>query len=232
MLSPAAVAFDLDGTLIDSRGDIVAAANHALGATGRRTLPAHVIVRFIGDGAKALCARAAGLPEDAAEVEPVLAEFLAYYRENPVAHTRWMPGAQEVLEGLVDWDDLTIALCTNKPRLVTDAVLSALGVRSRFRVVVAGGDLADRKPSGAPLLFIARALGLDTARLVMVGDGLQDIESARRAGARSVALLNGYTPREWLAEARPDVLIPTLFELREVIRRWRDVTVRLTSIGR
>ncbi|AKT36910.1 HAD family hydrolase [Chondromyces crocatus] len=232
MLVPAAVVFDLDGTLIDSRGDIVAAVNHALSATGRRPLPAQLIVRFIGDGARALCARTAGLPEASDEVEPLLSEFIAYYRTHPVEFTRWMPGAQEALEQIADWDDLTVALCTNKPRQVTESVLSALGVRSRFRAIIAEGDVSERKPSPMPLQWIARVLGMETTRLVMVGDGPQDIESARRAGARSVGLLNGYAPRERLAEAKPDVLIPTLFELRDVLRRWRDVTVRLSSVAR
>ena len=105
-------------------------------------------------------------------------------------------------------------------------------MRSRFRAIIAEGDLTERKPSPAPLHWIARLLGLDTGRLVMVGDGPQDIESARRAGARSVGLLNGYSTRERLAEAKPDVLIPTLLDLRDVIRRWRDATVRIVSIAR
>lgn len=228
MHTPAAVIFDLDGTLIDSRGDIVAAANHALVSTGRRALPAQLVMRFVGDGARALCARAAGLPEASDEVEPVLSAFLSYYGAHPVDFTRWMPGAQEAIEGLTDWDDLTVGLCTNKSRAVTDAVLSALGMRSRFRVVVAGGDMPEKKPSPAPLQFIAQRLGMDPARLVMVGDGPQDIECARRAGTRSVAVLNGFGTRERLVEARPDVTIQSLFELRDVVRRWRDVTVRLS----
>jgi phosphoglycolate phosphatase len=230
MQSPAAVVFDLDGTLIDSRGDIVAAVNHALAATGRSPLPGQVVVRFVGDGARALCARAAGLPEASGEVDPILAEFLAYYGAHPIDFTRWMPGAQEALEGLVDWDDLALGLCTNKPRETTEAVLSALGVRSRFRAVVAGGDLQDKKPGAGPLLWIARALRVESERLVMVGDGPQDIECARAAGARSVAVLNGYSAQERLIEARPDVTIQTLFELRDVIRRWRDVTVRISLV--
>lgn len=230
MHSPAAVIFDLDGTLLDSRGDIVAAVNHALKATGRRPLPAQLVVRFVGDGARALCARAAGLPETSDEVEPILAEFLAYYGAHPVDFTRWMPGAQEAMEGLTDWDDLVIGLCTNKPRGVTDAVLSALGLRSRFRVVVAGGDLPEKKPSPEPLLQIAQRLSLDPSRLVMVGDGPQDIECARRAGARSVGVLNGFSPKERLLETRPDVTVQSLLELRDVVRRWRDVTVRLSVV--
>src|SRR5262249_50658010 len=97
MLPPTAIAFDLDGTLIDSRGDIVAAVNYGLSCVGLNPLPAQVIVRHLGDGARALCARAAEIAEDAEEVNEILNGFLTYYRAHPVDFTRWMPGAQEVL---------------------------------------------------------------------------------------------------------------------------------------
>ncbi|MCC6559472.1 MAG: HAD-IA family hydrolase [Polyangiaceae bacterium] len=230
MYTPAAVVFDLDGTLIDSRGDIVASVNHALAAAGRRPLPAQVIVRYVGDGARALCARAAELPEAAPEVDAIVDAFIAYYTRHPIDFTRWMPGAQEALESLSDMSDMTLAVCTNKARATTDAILSALGVRSRFRAVLAGGDLPDKKPSPAPLLQLARLLGVGPERLVMVGDGPQDVECARRAGARAVGVLGGFAARERLIEARPDVLLQSLAELRDVIRRWRDATVRLVAI--
>src|SRR5580704_18109672 len=79
MLPPTAIAFDLDGTLIDSRGDIVAAVNHALSRTKRTPLPAPVLIRFIGDGARSLCARAAQLPEASDEVTELYDRFIAYY---------------------------------------------------------------------------------------------------------------------------------------------------------
>ena len=230
MLPPTVVVFDLDGTLIDSRGDIVAAVNHALAATGRAPLPGQVIVRYVGDGARSLCARAAKLPESSEGVEEVLRHFLEYYARHPLDFTRWMPGAQEMIERLSDLGDLALCVCTNKPRATTDAVLAALGVSTRFRAVVAGGDVADKKPAPEPLLHLAARLGVQPHKMVMVGDGPQDVECARRAGARSIAVLGGFASQEELLESRPDVLLRTMSELWDVLRRWRDATVRLSTV--
>jgi phosphoglycolate phosphatase len=231
MLPPAAVVFDLDGTLVDSRGDIVAALNHALAGTGRAPLPAVVIVRYVGDGARVLCARAAQLSESDPEVDELLGRFLAYYGEHPIDFTRWARGAQETLDELAEMPDLRLGICTNKPRETTDAVLAALGIRTRFRVVVAGGDLQEKKPAPGPLLYAARALAVSPEQVVMVGDGPQDIQCARAAGTRAVAV-EGFTPRRLLFEARPDVLLDSLRELPGVIRRWQDSTVRVTPVAR
>lgn len=227
MLPPTAVVFDLDGTLIDSRGDIVAAMNHALEATGRKPLPAQVIVRYIGDGARSLCARSAQLEEWSDDVDKLLEPFLAYYDEHPIDFTRWMPSAQETLDVLGELG-MVLAICTNKPRRTTDAVLAALGVRTRFRAVFAGGDLSEKKPAPGPLLHLAKQMGVSTETMVMVGDGPQDVEAARRAGMRAIAVEHGFVSRERLLGARPDVLLKHLGELPEVIRRWRDATARVS----
>jgi len=229
MLPPTAIAFDLDGTLIDSRGDIVAAMNHALEATGRAALPGSVVVRFVGDGARCLCARAAQLPETHADIDRLYDLFVAYYVEHPIDFTRWTPGAQEALDALAQLPDMVLAICTNKPRGAAEAVLSALGVRTRFRALVAGGDLPEKKPAPGPLLQIAKLLRVETANLVMVGDSPQDIECARRARVRSVGVLSGFTSRDKLAAARPDVTLESLAELPEVITRWREATTRITA---
>lgn len=228
MVSPAAVVFDLDGTLIDSRGDIVAALNHALLATERQPLPAIAIVGLIGDGARALCARAAQIPETSAETEELVRRFVEYYEAHPVDLSRWAPGAVQALEDLAEITDLRLAICTNKPRSTTEAVLAALGVRTRFSAIYGGGDGPERKPAPGPLLAVADRLGVLAKDVVMVGDGPQDIECARRAQARSVAVAAGFTPRSQLLSARPDVLIDTLADLPGVVRRWRDATARFS----
>jgi phosphoglycolate phosphatase len=228
MLPPTAIAFDLDGTLIDSRGDIVAAVNHALRKTGRSPLPGPVIVRFVGDGGRALVARAAQLPEMNDEVDALLEHFTSYYVDHPVDFTRWTAGAKEALDALAELPDMVLAICTNKPRRTTEAVLSALGVRTRFRAIVAGGDLLEKKPAPGPLLHLAKVLNVSPEALVMVGDGPQDIECARRAGMRSVAVSSVFTSSERLLETHADVTIRNLFELPDVIRRWRDATVRIS----
>jgi phosphoglycolate phosphatase len=231
MLAPSAIAFDLDGTLIDSRGDIVAAVNHALLGAGRVALPGAVIVRYIGDGARALCARAGQLPEASDEVTDLVDRFVAYYLEHPVDFTRWMPGAQEALETLAEeMPDLVLGICSNKPRPVTEAVLAALGIRTRFRAIVAGGDLPEKKPAPGPLLHLAKALRVPPESVVMVGDGPQDVECAHNAGVRSVAIDSGFGSRERLVAARPDVLLQSLSELPEVIHRWRDATARVAAV--
>jgi phosphoglycolate phosphatase len=228
MLPPAAVAFDLDGTLIDSRGDIVAAINHALLKTGRKALPAQVVVRYVGDGARSLCARSAQLPESSDEVDALVELFIDYYAAHPLDFTRWMPGAQDMLDELGDIPDLALAICTNKPRVTAEAVLGALGVRTRFRALVAGGDLSEKKPAPGPLLLVARLLGTPIERVIMVGDAPQDIECARRAGTRAIAVEKGFFSSERIRDARPDVMLGSLAELPEVIRRWRDATARVS----
>jgi len=223
MNAPTGIALDLDGTLVDSRADIVAATNHALSQTGRRSLPPATILRFVGDGARSLCARAAGLSESDRELDTVVDAYIDYYLEHPLDNTRWMPHARKVLDELREYP---LAICTNKPRKITEVVLAGLGVRTLFAVVIAGGDVAEKKPSPAPVLAVAERLKLPPAQLVVVGDSAQDIESGRRAGSRTIGVEGGILPRERLVASHPDVLIGSLAELPEVVSRWRDATVR------
>ncbi len=211
------VAFDLDGTLIDSRTDIVRSTNHALAQHGFATLPDEEIASYVGDGSTLLLARAARLDPDDARLRSLLADFLDYYTAHAIDHTRLMPDTTRVLDALAD---LPLALVTNKPRRATDATLRGLDLERRFRVVVAGDDLADKKPAPGPLLLAADKLGLPPATLVMVGDGAQDIECGRAAGARTVGVEGGIQARERLAAAHPDALV-ALAALPDVIRAWR-----------
>jgi phosphoglycolate phosphatase len=154
--------------------------------------------------------------------------FVSYYIDHPIDFTRWMPGAQEMLETFSEeMPDVALGVCTNKPRAVTDAVLAALGIRTRFRAVVAGGDLPEKKPAPGPALLLAKQLHASPETVVMVGDGPQDVECARRAGMRAVGVDAGFGSRERLLAARPDVLLRSLSELPEVVQRWREATARV-----
>jgi phosphoglycolate phosphatase len=223
MPEPRGVIFDLDGTLIDSAGDIAAAVNHALVENGRKSLPMATIRRFVGDGARSLCARAVGLPERHPDVDQVLDSYLAFYLAHPTDHTRWMPQARAVLDQLRRF---RLAIATNKPRDTTDVVLARLGVRSLFSAVSAGGDVPAIKPSPEPLLYVAKQLGLAPNELVMVGDGPQDVEAGRRAGCRTIGIQGGFLPQERLLAAQPDVIIGSLAELPAILDRWGDATTR------
>ena len=86
------------------------------------------------------------------------------------------------------------------------------------------------EPAPEPLLHLAARLGVQPHKMVMVGDGPQDVECARRAGARSIAVLGGFASQEELLESRPDVLLRAMSELWDVLRRWRDATVKLSTV--
>ena len=214
------VVFDLDGTLIDSRFDIAAAANHALATHGFATLSVPEISSFVGDGARLLLARAAKLETDSAQLEPLLATFLAYYAAHPTDHTLLLPGAFEALAAL---SHLPLALCTNKPRSITDAVLANLRLPIHFKAIVGGGDLPKSKPDPLPLQHLARELGLSPAQLVMVGDGAQDIACAKNAGARSVGVEGGIQGQDAMLASNPDAVLRSLSELPELIESWLRV---------
>jgi 2-phosphoglycolate phosphatase len=227
VLPPKAVVFDLDGTLIDSRGDIVAATNHALIATKRRPQPASKIVPLVGNGARALCAQVALLSDDDPETDELVQHFLDYYRAHPVEFTRWAPGALEALDDLAEMDDMLIGLCTNKQRSTTEAVLDALGITERFHAVVAGGDVSELKPDPAPLLLASKLLGVDPRRVVMVGDGVQDIQCAKNVGTWSIAVESGFTAADDLMMASPNVAVKDLSLVARIVQRWREPTTKL-----
>jgi phosphoglycolate phosphatase len=209
--------FDLDGTLIDSRGDIAAACLHALLTHGFSALPEAELLSYVGDGARPLLSRAARIEPSDPRLDALYASFIAYYQAHPVVHTRLCPGAESALAEL---SSLSLALCTNKPRVTTELVLAALGWSRLFQVVVAGGDLPKSKPDPFPILHIAERLGHRPDELVMVGDGAQDILSGRSAGALTVGVRGGIQPIERLLASEPELLLDSLAELPRALATW------------
>lgn len=213
MRRPEAVAFDLDGTLVDSRRDIAAACNHVLVAEGRAALDVDVIAKFVGDGVRALVSRAFAMPLDSPDVDALERALVARYAAHAVEHTTWMPGA---LAAIAAFGTLPVAVVTNKARSVTLAVLDALGARGRFAFVYAGGD-GPLKPRPEPVHAVARALGVPVDALWVVGDGEQDVLSARAAGAVAIAVLGGFGTEAALRAAQPHAVIASLTELTALL---------------
>ena len=226
-----AVVFDLDGTLIDSRGDIAASCNHALVQSGRKPLPVTRVSALVGDGAVTLLSRAAGIVETDPEIAVLLASFLGYYEAHPIGHTILMPHVESTLASLTGF---RLAICTNKPRRTTEAVLAALGLEQRFTAVVAGDDLAVKKPDPGQLEALAKVLRLVPAELVMVGDGPQDVLAGRAAGTRTIGVRGGFLPEYRLLETNPDVVIDDLSAVPALVRSWSESTVvaRPSAAGR
>lgn len=211
-----AVVFDLDGTLVDSRRDIAEAANHALEKAGLLRLSHAELESYVGDGAPLLLARAARLDVKDSRTAAMVADFLDYYAAHPLDYTTLMPGALAAISAL---SDHALGVCTNKPRRTSLAVLDGLGLLSRFGSVVAGDDLPQRKPHPSMVQEAARQLGVPVSELVMVGDGPQDIESGRAAGAFTVGVRGGIQAIERLLASQPDLLLDTLEELPSALAR-------------
>lgn len=186
-----------------------------------------VICRYVGDGARRLCARASGLADGDEELDRMLEEFLNYYLLHPAVGARWMPHGLETIETLQE-ARIPMAVITNKPRAIARRVLEVFGIADRFSALVGGGDTGQHKPSAEPLLLAARQLGVAAHELIMIGDGTQDVLAGRAAGCRTIAVTCGYTPAIELRKARPDILVETLAEVPPIVERWRESTVKVT----
>lgn len=177
---PAALVFDLDGTLVDSRADLAAAIDALRAELGLVALGEAAAVRLVGEGARRLVARAIDRPEAAVEAE--LARFLALYEARFADRTRPYPGIDQLLARAEP--SYPLALLTNKPERFAHLLLAHFGWSARFRVVIGGDTLPRRKPDPLGLHEIAARLGVAVAELLLVGDSWIDEATARAAGCR------------------------------------------------
>jgi len=219
---PRLVLFDLDGTLLDTIGDITAALQIALEGTARPVLDRASVAKMVGDGARVLVTRALGMepsgpPAEEAGTERIdstLARFLAAYEDDPTPSTRFMPGAIELLDAL-QRSNVRIALCTNKPRAITVPIVERM-LAGRIDTIVAGGDTPRLKPDRGPIDRALSILRLAPSVSVMVGDAPQDIRAAHAAGVAAVGVRGGYGGSERLEDASPDLLVDRLDALIRV----------------
>lgn len=214
---PRLVVFDLDGTLVDSLGDITSSVNDALvEAFGEQARLADQVVRgFVGSGARRLidrCVQAAGQPEAAAG--RLFDRFLLIYSSRLTETTRLFPGLEEALDELAA--GARLAVLTNKPGVMTRRILQDLGLRNRFVAAVGGDDALSMKPDPAGLVRLAAEAGVDLRDTVMVGDSAIDVLTARHAGARAVGVLWGYD-RNGVLRERPDILVENPSGIRSAV---------------
>lgn len=190
-----AVLFDLDGTLVDSLGDIAMAAHGVRSAFGLPPLDDARIRSFIGDGARRLVARTltnshAGVL-DADLLERAYQAFETAYEACVVATTRPYPGVPDMLAQLQGLG-VRLGVVTNKPAAFTASILAALDLARWFEVVVGGDSLPVAKPDPAPVQHALTQLGVAPERALMVGDGRNDLLAAAAAGCASLLVRYGY----------------------------------------
>jgi 2-phosphoglycolate phosphatase len=207
------VLFDLDGTLLDTAPDMIAALNALRLQEQRSALPFDAMRQHVSHGSFRLIE--VGFPDaDAERFERLRLRFLDLYSTRLTAETRPFPGFEAVLAEL-DARGVPWGVVTNKPAFLTDPLLAALGLAARAGAVVSGDTLPQRKPHPAPLLHAARTIGREPSEFVYVGDAERDIAAARAAGMCSLVARFGYlgpddTPERWQADGfidSPDELL-------------------------
>ncbi len=211
------VVFDLDGTLIDSRKDLVNSVNAMLQEFGRQTLPDEIIASYIGDGAGMLVRRALGDPHDEALVQNALEHFLTWYRAHKLDHTRVYDGVFESLAALrprPDGAKRSMGVLTNKPVGPSRAICEALNLSPHFFRIYGGDSFETKKPDPVGLHTLMDEAGVKPEETLMVGDSDVDLLTARRAGTWSLGCRFGLSPHT-IENIPADVLVDSPAEWRE-----------------
>jgi len=200
------VIFDLDGTLVDSLGDIAAAMNRSLAARGLPTHPVDAYRTFIGEGVQKLAERVLP-PGHQDEKAALLQAYQADYAEHLLETSTPYPGIPELLDALAA-RGLPMAVLSNKPDAPTRRIVEALLGRWRFQAVAGERPGVPRKPDPAAALELARAMDVAAPAVSFVGDTLVDVFTARAAGMRPLGVLWGFRAREVAAAGVPTVQHP------------------------
>jgi phosphoglycolate phosphatase len=210
--------FDLDGTLADTSKDLAASVNHAIAQAGHSPLPLDTVIDFLGDGARTLIARslmASGDGEASGdEIDGALEAFLEQYRDHCLQETRLYPGMLAALEQM---PLLRKAVLTNKPDEPARKILAGLGLAGHFARVVGGDNPFGKKPDPGALRQIMEAEGASPPATVMIGDGLQDLNVAKRAGTHFMGFLGGLSPREALLRENPEFVFESMQALPQAL---------------
>ena len=217
------IAFDLDGTLVETAPDLIGTLNRMLGARDIPRMPVEAAQHLVGHGALALLRHGfqeAGAAWNEAKAPALLEEFLADYLANIAVHSRPYDGVVETL-GRLAARGAILCVATNKRTDLSVALIGALGLERHFAVVCGPDRVSARKPDGAHVREAVQLAGGDPARAVMVGDGAPDVQAAKAAGVPCVVVSFGYTPIP-AAELGGDVLIDRFGELEGAIERLVD----------
>jgi phosphoglycolate phosphatase len=181
--------FDLDGTLIDSKLDLVTSVNAMLRQMGRAQLPTELVASYIGHGAPQLIASALGPQATDDQRRTGLSLFMTHYQQHKLDATRPYPGVVEALDSL---SGFPMSVLTNKPTAMSIEILQGLGLAKYFRSIYGGDSFEKKKSDPAGALAILQELAVPPAQAAMVGDSEVDMQTARNAGMFAVAVNYGF----------------------------------------
>ena len=202
------IAFDLDGTLVETAPDLIRATNHVMTLTGLPAVEGPDIRPYISFGARAMIEAAVkmhGSKRDSAEVDRLYAEFLTHYADNIAVESHAFPGLEAALDRLAA-RGARFAVCTNKSEVLSRQLLTALGLINRFKAIAGRDTFAVYKPNPAHLTGVIERAGGDPTRAIMVGDSETDIATARAADIPVIGVPFGYTATP-MRDLGPDIVM-------------------------
>lgn len=201
------IIFDLDGTLVDTSGDITNALNYALKPYGLRDLTVEDTIKMVGEGITRLIEKI--LENERIQMrDTVIKRFLDYYSEHLVDFSTLYPHVRETLEKLNDYKK---AVISNKREYLSTRLLDKLDLLKYFDLVVGSDTTSERKPSAIPVIYVFTKLGVNPDESIIVGDSNYDIEAGKKAGLKTVAVTYGYRERQYLIDA--DYIIDSMKDL-------------------
>lgn len=210
------VAFDLDGTLIDSRADLASSVNHVLRTMRLPEQDPETLYGYVGEGARVLVERALG-PERCARFDEGVALFMEYYGEHLLDASVPYAGMVELLDAAAA-RGIALSVLTNKPIALTHAILDGLALTPRFVGVIGGDSLPVRKPDPAGLDHLRGLTGTPREQTLLVGDSGIDLATARAGGVSFCGVAWGLAPEALLAAA-PERIVRDAAELLTVIQQ-------------
>lgn len=217
---PEMIVMDVDGTLVDSVPDLTFCIDTMMEQLGLPLRGEAKVRQWVGHGVERLIKRALldhleGEPEESLyqKAEPI---FLALYRENTSKRSYLYPGVKEGLAWLKS-QGYRLGSVTNKAAQFTSLLLSDLGIRDYFEIVVSGDTLAEKKPHPAPLLHAARFFNATPEKALMIGDSISDVKAARAAGFQIICLSYGYNHGKDIRDSHPDAVIDSLIEIKDLL---------------
>ena len=210
-----ALVFDLDGTLIDSKLDLIHSVNATLTEMGRAKLSDEVISSYIGHGAPMLMSRALGGVAKEEELARGLAYFLEYYEAHKLDNTCLYPGVAETLAKLSE-RKIAMAVLTNKPVKISVRILEALGVVKNFQAIYGGNSFETKKPDPLGAKTILEEFRVNAGDAMMIGDSEVDIQTARNAEMIATAVNYGFGIHD-RAQHPADIYLDRMSDLLEVV---------------
>lgn len=202
------IVFDLDGTLLDTAMDMMQAANLAFAKAGYQAQLTPQDRAIAVQGGRQMFRHLFTMeerPYDDAHMTALYEAFIALYEKNICNHTAYYPHAKSALEWCRE-QGFAVAVCTNKPGPQTKVLLQALGIEHEFDAVVTPATLGIAKPHGEPLVHAITTTGHDVENAIMVGDTITDIDAARAAKCKVLAVAFDQTRAE-LEKLGPDAII-------------------------